>query len=410
MGVTSAWYLAERGFDVTVLERREGPALETSFANGGLLTPSQSDPWNAPGTFGQLLKYLGREDSPLLLRPRALPGMLEWGLSFLLASRAGPWRRAAEANLRLGLYSVRALQELRRQLPLQYDALVAGTLKVFRDTRSLEKSTALAESLAPLGLKYRRLSVVEATEFEPLLQPLSGALNGAIHYPEDESGDAHLFTQQMEQHAFKAGVLFKYGIAARRLLSQSNRITAVATTQGEMTADVYLLAAASMSSRLVAPLGLRLPIYPVKGYSATLTGDWSQRLRLPLVDFGKKFVITPLGSRLRIAGTAEFTGFDTRPNPQRNGNLVKQALELVPELAERVRPENIQHWAGLRPMTCDGPPVLGDSPFYNLFVNPGHGPLGWTLATGSGRLVADRMAGREPAIPLNGLDYARFRD
>ena len=409
MGVTSAWYLAEHGFEVTVLERREGPALETSFANGGLLTPSQSDPWNAPGTLGQLLKYLGREDSPLLLRPRALPGMLNWGLKFLHASRAAPWRRAAEANLRLGLYSVRSLQELRRQLPLRYDALCNGTLKVFRDEESLEKSLALADSLAPLGLKHRRLSVAESITFEPLLQPLSEILSGAIHYPEDESGDARLFTQQMEQHASRAGVRFQYGIAARRFLSRGDRITALTTTHGEMTADMYLLAAASVSTHLVASLGLRLPIYPVKGYSATLTGDWVRQLRLPLVDFGKKFVLTPLGLRLRVAGTAEFNGFDTRPNPQRNGNLVKQALALVPELAEQVRPENIQYWAGLRPMTCDGPPVLGDSPFQNLFFNTGHGPLGWTQAAGSSRLVADRMAGRELAIPLGGLDYARFQ-
>jgi D-amino-acid dehydrogenase len=409
MGITSAWYLAERGFDVTVLERREGSALETSFANGGLVTPSQSDPWNAPGTLRQLLKYLGREDSPLLLRPRALPGMLGWGLRFLRASRAAPWRRAAEANLRLGLYSVRTLQELRRQLPLQYDSLSAGTLKVFRDRKSLENSVALAESLAPLGLKYRRLSPADAGELEPLLQPLVRELSGAIHYPEDESGDAYLFTRQLEQHSLKAGVRFLYGVAARSLSRRGDRIAAVITTRGEMTADMFLLAAASVSTTLVAPLGLRLPVYPVKGYSATINGNWTRRLGLPLVDFGRKFVITPLGSRLRIAGTAEFNGFDTRANPQRSRNLVKRGLELVPELAQQLGSADIQHWTGLRPMSCDGPPVLGDSPFRNLFFNTGHGPLGWTLAAGSSRLVADRMAGQDPGITLTGLDYARFK-
>lgn len=409
MGVTSAWYLVQRGFQVTVLERREGPGLETSFANGGLITPSQSDPWNAPGTLGLLLKYLGREDSPLLLRPRALPGMLRWGLKFLRASRPLPWRRATEANLRLGLYSANALRDLRRELSLQYDARAAGTLKVFREPQALDGSVSLAESLAPLGLRYRRMSPAQAVELEPLLRPLQAELCGAIHYPDDESGDAHAFTRQMEERARHAGVQFEFGTEVFRLRRNGDVVAAAVTDRGEYAADSYLLCAASASPGLVAPLGLRLPIYPVKGYSATIAATaWTRPLGLPLVDFSRKFVITPLGRRLRIAGTAEFTGFDTRPNPQRSASLVSQALGLVPELAAQADPSRIEHWAGLRPMTCDGSPVVGETPYRNLFLNAGHGPLGWTLAAGSGLLVAQRMAGEAPGISLAGLDYARF--
>ncbi|HEV2213379.1 MAG TPA: FAD-dependent oxidoreductase, partial [Gammaproteobacteria bacterium] len=206
-----------------------------------------------------------------------------------------------------------------------------------------------------------------------------------------------------------AGVRFEYGVEVAGIRFLGDMVTGVESTRGELNADTYLLAAASASPRLAAPLGLKLPIYPVKGYSATITAtSWSRPLSLPLVDFNKKFVITPLGTRLRIAGTAEFTGFDTRPNPSRSAAMVQQALALVPELAEQVDRQRIEHWTGLRPMTCDGPPVLGETPYRNLYINAGHGPLGWTLAAGSSRLVADRMAGRAAEIPLTGLDYGRF--
>jgi len=409
LGVTTAWYLAERGFDVTVVERREATALETSCANGGLVTPSQSDPWNAPGTFLHLVKWLGREDSPLLLRPRALPGMWRWGLEFLLASRAARWWKSAEANLRLGLYSVTALGELRQKLGLAYDGLNAGTLKVFRDGAAFERAAVLAGSLAPLGLEYRALDPAAAAEIEPLLEPLLPGLAGAIYYPRDESGDAQMFTRELEKHAREAGVRFRFGTSVKGFVLAGGAIAAVATDQGELSADSYVLAAASASPALVAPLRIRLPIYPVKGYSVTLpTADWKRNLSLPLVDFEQKVVITPLGQRLRIAGTAEFAGHDTSLNPRRGANILKHALELVPEIAVQVEHAQVQNWAGLRPMTADGPPVVGVSPYPNLFLNTGHGPLGWTLGPGSSRALADLMAGRQPELDLAAYSPARF--
>lgn len=405
MGVTCAWYLAERGFEVTVLERREGPALETSFANGGLLTPSQSDPWNAPGTWLYLLK-LWREDSPLLLRPRAIPGMWRWGARFLAASRAAPWWRATEANLRLGLYSLQCLRELRRDGALAYPSLSTGTLKIFREAEAFEDSSTLARSLASLGLQHRELTRDEAIALEPALTPVAEELAGAIHYPDDESGDAHLFTCALEQHARQAGVRFRYGVDVTGLKGRQGRIEAVRTGDGEVQADAYILAAASHSPELAAPLGLKLPIYPVKGYSATLQlPDSAPVLGVPLVDFEQKLVVTPLGDRLRIAGTAEFAGFDARANPRRSAHLVRQATRLLPVIGEVT---DVRHWNGFRPMTADGPPLLGATPYPNLFLNAGHGPLGWTLCAGSSRAVADLVAGYAPGVDLAPYSLARF--
>ena len=409
IGVSTAWYLAERGILVTLLERREGSALETSYANGGLVTPSQSDPWNGPGTFTQMLRWLGREDSPLLLRPKALPGLWRWGVRFLLGSRAAPWWRATGHNLRLGLYSAVCLKQLRGALRLEYDGLGAGTLKVFRDADALERSALLVRALSPAGLNARVLSVEQAVALEPMLGPLQHELAGAIHYPDDESGDAHLFTRALERQARDAGVQFRYGVDVTGLIADGDRVTGVRTGQGEFSADACVVAAGCASPALLAPLGLALPIYPVKGYSITVSGaGWKRMLGVPLVDFGRKVVLTPLGSRLRIAGTAEFAGFDTIPNPRRGTAILRHALDLVPELAAQVEHTQVQHWAGLRPMTPDGPPVLGETPYRGLYLNAGHGPLGFTLAVGSGRVVADLIAGNVPEIPLAGLGYGRF--
>lgn len=409
IGITTAWYLAERGITVTLLERHEASALETSYANGGLVTPSQSDPWNGPGTLTHLIKWLGREDSPLLLRLSALPGMWRWGLRFLLASRAASWWRATEANLRLGLYSTDCLRTLREQLRLEYDSLSAGTLKVFREGYAFERSVAIAEALAPQGLSYRALSPAEAVRLEPLLESVQLELAGAIHYPLDASGDAQRFTRQLEHKAREAGVDFRYSTEVKSLRHDSKRVRAVVTQAGELDAESYVLAAGNGTPALLAPVGFALPMYPVKGYSVTVpAGEWTRPLGVPLVDFEHKTVLTPLGARLRIAGTAEFNGFDTSLNPRRGAGILTHALALVPELAAQVDSDKAQHWAGLRPMTADGPPVLGTTPFQNLFLNTGHGPLGWTLAAGSGRVVADLVAGRRPEIDLTGLDYGRY--
>lgn len=408
IGTTTAWYLAERGFDVTVLDRREGPALETSYANGGLLTPSEADPWNAPGTLGRLLRWLGREDSPLLLRPAALPGMLRWGIDFLRASRPVPHRHSTEAILRLALYSIHALNELRHQLNLDYAALSNGTVKIFRDYRALEQSLELAEALRPLGLESHPLKPSAAAALEPLLSVIADQLAGAIHYPADQSGDAHLFTLEMAKHAATAGVKFRFNTSVQAIHADGARIGGLITQQDEIHADIYVLAAGSYSPLLVRPLKLRLPIYPVKGYSVTIAPAQGHSLRVPVVDSEQKLVLTPLGDRLRIAGTAEFNGYDITLNTARSGSILRQAMAILPGLAGPVGQGGAISWTGLRPMTCDGPPVLGEAPYGNLFFNTGHGPLGWTLCAGSARIVADAIAGRAPDIDPGAYRFSRF--
>lgn len=409
IGTTTAWFLAERGFDVTVLERHADVGLETSFANGGLLTPSQSDPWNAPGTALKLLKWLGHEDSPLLLRLRALPAMAGWGWRFLRASRRDAFMRASDASLRLGLYSVRELDRLRESLGLEYDQRVLGTIKIFQDDRSLAGSVELAAAFASQGLRYETLCPEAAVEREPALAPIAKQLSGAIHYPADESGDAHKFTRALADAARRRGVEFRFETTVQRLRRDTHRIVGVETDRGEFIADAYVLAAGCYNHALGTSAGLRLPIYPAKGYSVTVPfGDWRGAPTIPLVDFERKLVATPLGDRLRVAGTAEFTGYDTSLNQVRGGNILRHALEILPEFAPHVDPANVTHWAGLRPMTPDGPPIIGATPCENLYVNAGHGPLGWTFAAGSSRVVADIVAGREPEITLDGLGYARF--
>jgi D-amino-acid dehydrogenase len=317
------------------------------------------------------------------------------------------WWPATEANLRLGLYSAAALQELRKGLKLEYDHLDRGTLKLFRDEEALKNCEVLARSLAPLGLKHRLLDPAQAVQLEPLLAPLSDELAGAIHYPDDESGDAHRFTRELERHARKAGVRFRFGTEVTGFKARSGRVMAAQAGAEDLQADAYILAAASLTPALAAPLGMKLAMYPVKGYSLTLPASGLE-LSVPLVDFEQKIVVTPLGRQLRVAGTAEFNGFDARANPSRSAAILKHTLRLLPQLAGRVKPEEVLHWNGFRPMTADGPPLLGASPYSNLFLNTGHGPLGFTLAAGSSRAVADLVAGLEPELPLQAYSAARF--
>lgn len=410
IGTTTAWYLAQTGFDVTVIERRKGAGLETSFANGGMLTPSQADPWNAPGTLKRLLKGIGHENAPLLLRLGAIPGMAGWGARFLRAARRSSYEAAALNNLRLALYSVGELDRLRATLNLAYDQRLAGTLKIFRNAITFKKATALAAFLAQGGLQFKALTSAAVTEQEPALQPIAKQLVGAIHYPADESGDAFQFTRALAQRAAHAGVVFRFGETVERFHRTATQITAVDTDKDNYTADVYVLAAGSYSHALGRQCGLRLPIYPAKGYSVTVPVNRSANVPdTPIVDFAHKVYITPFADRLRVAGTAEFVGYNTNLTRSRCDNLLHQALDVLPALRPHLDVNNAQRWAGLRPLTVDGPPVIGRTPLTNLLVNAGHGPLGWTLAAGSARITADIAANTPPDIALRGLGYDRFQ-
>jgi D-amino-acid dehydrogenase len=409
IGTTTAYFLARDGHEVEVIERRHDVGQETSFANGGIIHISLVEPWNEPGIAFKLFKWIGREDSPALLRPSAIPGMLSWGLHFLRNSARARHERHTMVNLRLALYSGRMLRELRAETGLRYDHGTAGLLKLFRNEASLEHSAKVAERLRPHGVPHRVLDAREVVEMEPSVAPIASELTGGLHFPDDESGDARMFTRALADEGERLGVRFRLDTTIERIEAEGGRITGVVTDGGRLLADGYVLALGSYSPVIARPLGLRLPVYPVKGYSLTAPkGGWNDAPRMVVTDEGLKVGVTILGDRIRMAGSAEFTGYDATPNERRADYIWQMATRVFPAIARHVERSAVQPWSGLRPMTPDGPPILGPTRYPNLFLNTGHGHLGWTMACGSARAVADLVSGRRPAIDLNGLTAARF--
>ena len=409
IGVATARALARRGHAVTLYERHPGLAGEASHANGGLLTPSQGDPWNAPGILGVLLRSLGREDSPVLLRARAIPGLARWGLAFLRNARPDRYHAINRAQTALAVYSLARLRALTSELGLTYDQSDAGTLKVYRDPAQLARATALAELVAPLGVRHRRLAGSEVTGIEPALRHVAGRLAGGLHFPDDGAGDARLFTEALASAARSAGVTFRTGAAVTGLVHRQGRLAALATAAGEEPCEGAVICAGVGSPALARSLGFRLPIAPVKGYSITFEGNGAEDLPTqPVVDDGLHIAVTPLGGRLRFVGTAEFTGEDRRVNPARIANLLRAARALYPQLEGALAGQDGFPWACLRPMTPDCLPILGESPVPGLWLNTGHGYLGWTTGAGSAEAVADLVSGKAPAVGLEAYGLARF--
>ncbi|MBL8699649.1 MAG: D-amino acid dehydrogenase [Alphaproteobacteria bacterium] len=398
-GVTAAWYLRQAGHDVTVVERREAPALETSFANAGLVVPSQPDPWNAPGVLSKLLRYVGKEDAPFLLRPTAVPSMFGWGLRFLMNSRAEPWRRNTLAAAALAQYSLAQLRALRAAAALDYPFGANGSIKVFRDQADLDAQGDFARMLAPYGVEYEILGRDQTVDLEPALRDVGDRLIGSVFFPDDEYGDAHRFTQALAAAAQAQGVAFRFGETVMALEADKGRFTAVRTSRGRLAGHAAVLAAAAWAPALARPLGIRLWINPVKGYSATVPlAGWNGAPRLAVVDDTLKIVASPFGGGLRMGGTAEFTGWDTSLNERRARNILTTATSLFPDLAQQAERAGVTYWTGMRPVSPDGSPFVGATPVPGVYVNAGHGPLGWTFACGSGKLVADIVAGASPEI------------
>lgn len=408
-GVTTAWFLQSRGHQVCLLDRQPEVANETSFANGGLLHASHAEPWNAPGVLWQLLRWVGREDSPLLLRPAALPGLMRWGLGFLRYSRPRHYQRSMRHNAALALYSLDVMRTLRRELGLRYDDRQNGILKIFRDAAAMQTAVDNSNQMAEVGLRHTVLQPRQAVALEPALDDCAHELSGAIYYPDDESGDPHLFSRALIEHFRRIGGEVRLETTVSGLQRGGDRLTGVATDHGLLSADRYVLAAGSYSVALAKTAGLRLPIYPVKGYSLTAElPDWRGAPAIPLIDDGNKVVMGMLGHRLRMAGTAEFNGYDRSLGQARSAYVLRQCLKTFPSLAERLGLEQTTPWCGLRPMTMDGPPILGQSRLHDLFLNCGAGHLGWTFACGSGKLVADLVGGSEPALDAGAYSPARF--
>jgi D-amino-acid dehydrogenase len=411
-GLTTAWYLQRDGAQVTVLEADSGPGLGTSFANGAMLHPSICAPWNAPGMFWQVLRWLGREDAPLLLRPRALPGLAGWGVEFLRQSAPARFAGNSRRNLRLAILSLAEMAVIRGATPLSYGYQGRGLLSVFRSEAARASRLAEVDMLAEHGLPLRLLDRDALVALEPALAPIGGELVGGIHYGADEGGDAHLFCTELARVLAAGGASLRYGVRVDRLLRAGAALRGVEAAGEELHADACVLAAASHSVALAASVGLSLPVRPVKGYSITMPRDIAPAAA-PLIgveDGALHAVAVPVGAnQLRVAGTAELTGYDLAISQPRIDNLQNLLARLFPLFAAALGPGDVRPWAGLRPMCADGVPLLGATDLQNLFLNTGHGHLGWTLAAGSARMVADTIAGR--VAPLAAEDYAltRFR-
>ena len=407
-GLSAAWFLREQGAEVVALDRADGPARETSFANGALLTPSLADPWNAPGSAGALLRSLGREDAALKIRLKALPSLLFWGLSFLRNSSLARFRESFLANVRLAVHSQAVMADLLQSHPLQFDYAPNGTVKIYRDQAGFRQGRQVANWLAT-EIPHQLLDREQLLAMEPALAPIADRLAGAIHFPQDEVGNARLFCEELRRLAEAAGVAFRFGEPVTGVERAGRRIAALITAKERLQADQFVLAAGSHSWPLGRQFGLRLPIRPAKGYSITLpAGEAQPKLNRPVLDDALHAAVVPLGGKLiRVAGTAEFTGFDGRLNPHRTRNLEHLLGQVLPEF--RYAAKDVQGWCGFRPMTPDGRPIIGRTPIENLYLNTGHGPLGWTQACGSGQALAHLMTGQPPETDLAPFGYGRFR-
>jgi len=407
LGVTSAYFLARSGWEVTVLDRQDGPGQETSFANGSLLTPSMPEPWNAPGSWRVLLRSIGRSDSALQLRLKALPHFLGWGGGFLRNCSAQRYERNTVKNLKLALHSLEMMARVRQETGIQYGYASRGTLRLFRDPAQLERAIAWAQRLRSEGLTYRRLTGSEVIALDPALRPIGGQLAGGIHYPVDEIGNAYKFCVGLAEHARRAGVQFRFRTAVTAIEVRQGNAAAVLCGHERLTADRYIVAAGSYSPLLVKALGLDVPVRPAKGYSITFdrpSADAS--FHMPVVDDDFHAVVVPLEDVIRVAGTAEFTGYDRSLPEARIRNLMTLVNLVLPDWGlERA---NARPWCGLRPLSVDGVPIIGRTPVGNLWINTGHGPLGWTMAAGSGKLLADLLTGGSPGVDPDAYALSRF--
>lgn len=395
IGVTTAWYLAADGHEVSVVDRAPAPGMETSYANGGQISASHAEPWARPAILRKALQWLGREDAPLRFRPRADAAQWRWAMGFLRECLPGRFEENTRALAGLAAFSRQCLRELRAQTGIAYDEVARGILHFCADARDFDALARHAEAMKAYGVRREVKSAAECRALEPALRDVP--LAGGIFTPDDESGDAHRFTQALARKCEEMGVRFLARCSVRGLDLAADEVAAARTTEGTLKADAYVVSLGSYSPLLLAPHGIRLPIYPLKGYSITLALDGAADAAptVSLTDESRKIVISRLGDRLRAAGTAELAGYDVSIDAVRCNAILERVRELFPALRGR---EPTHRWAGLRPATPDNVPIIGRSALRNLYLNTGHGTLGWTLACGSGRALASLVCGRDPGV------------
>lgn len=399
LGLTSAWELKARGQQVMLLERGNELASGASFANGGLLTASMSAPWNGPGVLRQLAESFFRPSSPVKVELRALPSLLGWGLRFLHHSRHDRYIRAASENYRLASYSIAETARLRERLGLRYAAWAGGAMKIFFDSSLMSESAETAARLAELGLRYERLDTKQTLLREPGLTEIAGRLCGSLFFPDDESGDAQHFCRSLASVFEQRGGTIRLNTRVDRILSRRGRVSGIVTNRGILDTRRVVIAAGCGSVALARTQDVTLPIRPVKGYSLTIPGSVPARLPcIPIIDDAKHVAIVPIGKQLRIVGMADFNGHDAKPRRRRVETLKASLRDIYPSVAEHVGDDVSRAWAGLRPMSADGVPLIGPAGPPGLYVNTGHGHLGWTMAVGSAKLLAELMLGARSAI------------
>jgi D-amino-acid dehydrogenase len=405
IGVTTAYELAADGHEVIVVDRQDKAAMETSFSNAGMVSPGHAYTWASPRAPKILWQSLFRDDVALRLKPRLDPAMWSWCWRFLKECTAERAAINTAHKVRLCLYSQQRFAEINRRLALAYDRRTAGAIYIYRDSAHFERGVGAMKVLTENGVTLRPVSTEEAVAIEPALAPDSAGIAGAIYCPTDESGDCHAFANALAAHCQeKLGVSFRWSTGIERIEHEGDRVSRVVTSRGRIDADAYVLALGSYSALVARPLGISMPIYPVKGYALTVPVEGHNGApSLPGVD--EKYLIawSRLGDRLRVTATAEFTGFDRSVSERDVGHMLNTIRRLFPNGGAY---DKASRWAGLRPMTPRGTPMLGASPKRNLYLNTGHGHIGWTMSMGSARIVADVIAGRKPEIDLAGLTLA----
>jgi D-amino-acid dehydrogenase len=405
VGTACAHYLAKDGHQVTVIDRQPAAGLETSFGNAGGVCPGFAGPWAAPGMPIKALKWMGQRDAPLVLRPTLDLHQWTWLAKFLVNCSVERYTRNKSCMQRIAQYSKACLVALRAETGITYDHGTGGVLQVFRTEDEVAGGRRSAAVLENFGVAHRLVDRDEVLAIEPSLRHSPVRFAGGLHLPDDETGDCHLFTAALSQRLTDAGVIFAFDTNIRALRTENGRVRAVVTDKGDYEADAYVVALASATPMLLRPIGIRVPIYPVKGYALTaeVTCD-DDAPRSSVMDEHYKIMVTRLGSRIRAAGMAEVGGYDLAIRDNGRATIAKILRELFPRGLDH---SAVTAWSGLRPMTPDGPPHLGRSRYDNLYLNVGQGSNGWTQACGCGRIIADLVAHRTPEIALDGFTPGR---
>ena len=411
IGVSVAYYLARAGHQVEVVDRQSGPALETSFGNAGEVSPGYSAPWAGPGVPIKAIKWLLMQHSPLVIWPKFDPAMWRWGLMMLANCTQKAYALNKSRMVPIAEYSRDCLKALRAETGITYDDRAQGTLQLFRTQAQLDGIGGDVEVLKQYGVPFQVLDRKGFLKVEPALKLTQEKFVGALLLPNDETGDCFKFTNRLAEMAMALGVRFRFGTTIDGIDAQGGRVIGVrvasAAIASTLTADRYVMAAGSFSPQLLAPLGLRIPVYPVKGYSITVPiTDASGAPESTVMDETHKVAVTRLGDRIRVGGTAELAGYSNALREPRRATLEHVVTDLFPRGGDVSK---ASFWCGLRPMTPDGTPIIGNTPIPNLLLATGHGTLGWTMAAGTGRVVADIVSGRKPEIDVSALGMARYR-